>query len=41
MSACGAAVPSSSRPLSLPAMKSRLHRGRLRLVAELKKGAAS
>ncbi len=27
--------------LSLPAMKSRLHRGRLRLVAELKKGAAS
>ena len=29
------------RPLSLPAMKSCLHRGRLRLVAELKKGAAS
>ncbi len=40
MSARGAAS-NPPRPLSLPAMKSRLHRGRLRLVAELKKGAAS
>ena len=40
MSARGASA-NPSRPLSVPAMKSRLHRGRLRLVAELKKGAAS